>query len=121
MGAPSFPCPCCGYRVFRHGPGSDERCPVCGWVDDLSQLRYAELDHGPNQTSLRKAQHIFLRGESSADGAHEPTSIRRDGWLRDPRWRPIDPTRDSIERPTACQSYGEFWPRDLTWLYYWRR
>jgi hypothetical protein len=35
-----FPCPCCGYRVFQRPPGNHEKCPVCLWEDDLSQLRF---------------------------------------------------------------------------------
>lgn len=35
-----FPCPCCGYLVFDREPGFHQVCPICGWEDDLSQLRF---------------------------------------------------------------------------------
>ena len=38
-----YPCPCCGYLVFDEGPGSYAICPVCGWEDDLSQLRFTGM------------------------------------------------------------------------------
>ena len=34
------PCPSCGHLVFDEEPGSYSICPVCGWEDDLSQLRF---------------------------------------------------------------------------------
>ncbi|MEU0987837.1 CPCC family cysteine-rich protein [Streptomyces sp. NPDC005953] len=34
-----YPCPCCGRLVHQSPPGSFQICPVCGWEDDLVQLR----------------------------------------------------------------------------------
>ena len=38
-----YPCPCCGYLMFNEEPGSYDICEVCGWEDDLSQLRFATV------------------------------------------------------------------------------
>src|ERR1700676_3036143 len=46
------PCPCCGYRVLEE-PGAYEICPICGWEDDVSQLRFATMPGGANRPSLR--------------------------------------------------------------------
>jgi hypothetical protein len=29
--------------VFEEGPGSYDNCPVCGWQDDLVQVRFPEM------------------------------------------------------------------------------
>ncbi|MBO0846033.1 MAG: hypothetical protein J2P22_11530 [Nocardioides sp.] len=44
-----YPCPCCGYLVFDEEPGSYDICAVCGWEDDLSQLRFATWEEGPTR------------------------------------------------------------------------
>ena len=56
MATVQFPCPCCGYLVFSGTPGTDEICPICGWQDDVSQLRDPSSSGGANEPSLIEAQ-----------------------------------------------------------------
>lgn len=114
-----FPCPCCGYRVFQEGPGSYDICPICGWEDDLSQLRFPRTG-GANKVSLIDGQRNFATyGES--DPRHPPLG-RPPGAddTRDPGWRPLDETRDEIEDPVPGFDYGATFTQDRTELYYWR-
>lgn len=55
-----YPCQCCGYLVFDEEPGSHDICEVCGWEDDLSQLRFATMGGGANQADLIASQQQFL-------------------------------------------------------------
>jgi hypothetical protein len=55
-----FPCPCCGYLAFTAPPGSEEICCVCGWQDDISQLRFPFNGGGANESSLVAAQKTFF-------------------------------------------------------------
>jgi len=123
MNAPlsRYPCPCCGYRVFRMQPGGNERCPVCLWEDDLAQLRFPRLPGSANHVSLDEAQQNYadfgtaerrFRGEGRAPDDGEP---------RDADWRPLDPGRDNIEEPQRGVNYADSYPlADTTVLYYWR-
>ncbi len=116
-----YPCPCCGYLVFRMQPGGNERCPICLWEDDLAQLRFPRLPGSANHVSLEEAQHNFaacgaaerrLRGEGRA-----PLDMD----TREAGWRPLDPKRDNIEEPQRGIDYGDTYPlADTTVLYYWR-
>jgi hypothetical protein len=108
---PLYPCPCCGWLVFREPPGSYEICRVCGWEDDLAQLRFPTMSGGANSASLVAAQEA--RSDARAPGP--------DDLQRDPRWRPVDPTIDVIEDPPADSDLGASYVRDRTWYYYWRR
>lgn len=115
-----FPCPCCGYRVYRMQPGSHETCPICGWEDDLSQLRFINMPGSSNHVSLRKAQINFVAFGASEQrkllGVREVFDIDD----RDETWRPVDPVRDNIEEPRSGINYGSSYPLDGTVLYYWR-
>jgi len=55
----SFACPCCGYKTLSE-QGSYLICPVCYWEDDLFQSNHPDLS-GANKTSLRNAQHNFIK------------------------------------------------------------
>lgn len=98
-----FPCVCCGFRTLTEPPGSHEVCPVCGWEDDVHQLRWPYRAGRHNASSLIDAQ----RAATVTEADHE----------REPSWRPIDPARDRFE------SRGRLlapWPEDRTVLYWWR-
>src|SRR4051812_13425965 len=105
-----YPCPCCGYLVFGEAPGSYDICPLCGWEDDLSQLRFPTMG-GANEP-LIDSQDAWV----DASG----TDLRGREYRRDPEWRPIDPARDGIERPTSGVDYGATYHADRTRYYYWR-
>ena len=116
-----FPCPCCGYPVFDYAPGFHQDCPICGWEDDLSQLRFPLMPGSSNTVSLHEAQRNFQNY-----GASERRNV---GQTRDPvggeevehGWRPLNPDRDNIEHPSRGNSYGDSYPwPDTTVLYYWR-
>ncbi|MEA3275496.1 MAG: CPCC family cysteine-rich protein [Pseudomonadota bacterium] len=116
-----FPCPCCGYLSFDFEPGHHQICPICGWEDDLSQLRFPLMPGSSNTVSLQEAQRNF-----SDYGASERRNLGR---TRNPLedeeidrgWRPLDPEVDNVERPSRGNDYGDSYPwRDTTVLYYWR-
>lgn len=117
----AYPCPCCGYVVFRYQPGSHEKCPVCLWEDDLAQLRFPRMPGSANSVSLEEAQQNFINFGAAA---RRLSSEARAPMAEDPReadWRPLDPTRDNIEEPMRGIPYGESYPfDDTTVLYYWR-
>lgn len=103
------PCPCCGYLVFDEEPGSYDICEVCGWEDDLSQLRFATTGGGANQSALAECQQQFI-------ATKRPEPDRR----RDPEWRPLDLAIDRIEVPERGRDYGMTYADDRTAYYYWR-
>lgn len=101
-----YPCPSCGFLVFDEEPGSYATCPVCGWEDDLSQLRFV------------------TRGGASAPLIDYQLSHRRSidavSFDRDLAWRLLDRTIDSIEEPVPGVDYGRTYADDRTVYYYWR-
>jgi len=115
-----FPCPCCGYLVFAQAPGNHETCPICGWEDDLSQLRFVEMPGSSNPTSLVDAQNNFISFGASSHRAEAAVREAFDDEPRDPAWRPVDPGIDNIEQPRRGMGYAESYPTDdTTVLYYW--
>jgi hypothetical protein len=103
--------PCCGYLVFDEPPGSYLICAVCGWEDDISQLRFPTM--GGAQSPLLDCQAaVAQRGVDTATRAQ---------FQRDPSWRPIDLSREEVEVPEPGVDYGMSYPDDPTDLYYWRR
>jgi hypothetical protein len=116
-----YPCPCCGYRVFAHQPGSNEKCPICLWEDDLAQLRFPYMPGSANHVSLEEGQLNFSR--CGAAERRNAGSVRAPiaGESRDSGWRPLDPKRDNIEEPQRGIPYADSYPlADTTVLYYWR-
>lgn len=114
-----YPCPCCGYLMFEDLPGSYEICAICFWEDDISQLRFPHTT-GANNASLLDAQKHY-----SVFGACEKRLvdfIRLASHLdvRESEWRPVDESRDNIEKPISTVNYGATYPEDRTQLYYWR-
>ena len=115
-----YPCPCCGYRVFRLPPGYHGVCPICAWEDDLAQLRFPLMPGGANRVSLVEAQKNY-----AACGAAERRNAGRTreplpGERRDEAWRPVNVEGDNIEEPERGGDYKTSYPRDPTVLYYWR-
>jgi predicted nucleic acid-binding Zn-ribbon protein len=116
-----YPCVCCGHLVHDQVPGSHKTCPICGWEDDLAQLRVPEMPGSSNTVSLAEAQ-----GNYRAYGASERRNRGRtreplDDDPRESAWRPVDVERDNIERPRRGIDYADSYPwPDTTVLYYWR-
>ena len=114
-----YPCPCCGYMVFEDCPGSYDICPICYWEDDLTQLRFQRTT-GANHVSLVEGQRNYDR-----DGVCElrflsNVRVATASDVRDPDWRQLDPSTDTIEEPIKGKEYGDSYPEDTTQLYYWR-
>lgn len=105
-----YPCPCCGYLVFDEEPGSYDICEVCGWEDDLSQLRFATTGGGPNHAALVACQQQFIAANQTVPDRH-----------RDPEWRPLDLDVDRVEVPEPGREYGMTYADDGMAYYYWRR
>jgi rubrerythrin len=105
-----YPCPSCGYLVFDEEPGSYSICPVCGWEDDLSQLRFVTM--GGANPPLTEYQKSHTRVTQPSGDI---------GFERDPAWRPLDMALDQIELPTSGVDYGRTYANDRTGYYYWRR
>jgi hypothetical protein len=116
---PRYPCPCCGYIVFHEPAGSYEICPICSWIDDLSQLRFVHT-MGANHVSLVEAQHNYLAIKASEERVKSLVRLARLNEQRDPGWRLIDPALDNIEEPISGQTYGATYPKKKDALYYWR-
>lgn len=116
-----FPCPCCGYRVFDFQPGHHQNCPICGWEDDLAQLRFPLIPGSSNPVSLYEAQLNFQAFGAARRGGAGLTRPPVEGEARETGWRPLDLERDNPEHPSRGQSYGDSYPwSDTTVLYYWR-
>ena len=116
-----FPCPCCGHRVHDHAPGFNQVCPICGWEDDLAQLRFPLMPGSSNTVSLLEAQENYRTYGASELRSRGTTRAPDGGEGQDPGWRPLEPTRDNCEQPARGTSYAESYPwPDTTVLYYWR-
>ena len=114
MTSVKYPCPCCGSLVFAESPGSYDICPVCGWEDDLSQLRFPTT--GGANPPLVECQRTFARSKSDSHTARTDEELVE----RDPSWRPFDLAGDKVEVPLPAVDYGTSYPNDPTTLYYWR-
>lgn len=116
-----FPCPCCGHLVFDFEPGFHQVCPICGWEDDLCQLRFPLMPGGGNVVSLFEAQQNFRRHGASERRNRGLTRDPVDGESLEPGWRLLDPDRDNPEKPSRGVVYRDSYPwPDTTVLYYWR-
>jgi hypothetical protein len=116
-----YPCPCCGYLVFREPTGSYAICPICFWEDDASALRFADEGGGVNEVSLRQAQANYAAAGVSDNRLAAHVRAPQPGEVRDPLWRPLDPERDEVETLVGGVDYGGTYPSNPTDLYYWRR
>jgi hypothetical protein len=116
-----FPCPCCGHRVHEREPGFNQVCPICGWEDDLAQLRFPLMPGSANTVSLLDAQQNFRDYGASQRSNLGNTRPPDGGEGRDPGWRPLGPQRDNCEEPVRGTAYADSYPwPDTTVLYYWR-
>lgn len=55
-----FPCPCCDFLTLDR-LDSSRTCPVCGWEDDLVQLKDPDRAGGANRPSLREARDSYTQ------------------------------------------------------------
>ena len=116
-----FPCPVCGHLVHEHEPGFHQTCPICGWEDDLAQLRFPLMPGSSNTVSLLEAQKNYRSYGASERRSVGSTRAPDGGEGRDPGWRPLDPERDNCEQPSRGTAYADSYPwPDTTVLYYWR-
>jgi hypothetical protein len=69
--------------VFSRAHGSEESCPVCGWIDDLFQLTHPEFILGANSgLSLREAQVAAML-------VWPVSAMAAGSFIRDNSWRPL--------------------------------
>jgi hypothetical protein len=116
-----FPCPCCGHVVFDFEPGFHQVCPICGWEDDLSQLRFPLMPGSSNVVSLYEAQRNFVSYGASERRNEGRTRAPVDGETVESGWRPLNLEQDNPEHPSRGNRYGDSYPwPDTTVLYYWR-
>ena len=110
-----FPCPSCGFLVFREGPGSYDICPICGWEDDDVQLRYPTMGGGANGPCLAESQRNALLRVPLGTSVHS-------SYCRDPEWRPLQASElaPDPDEPTDGLSYFHASGEELP-PYYWRR
>ena len=119
--ADKYPCPCCGFLVFRQQPGNHEKCPICLWEDDLAQLRFPRLPGSANHVSLLEAQRNYADFGAAERRYRNVDRERPDEERRDRGWRPLDPEHDNVEEPQGGIDYANSYPlNDTTVLYYWR-
>jgi len=115
----NYPCPCCGYLVFKEEPGSYDICPYCFWEDDLSQLRFVTT-YGANNVNLIEAQKNYKEfGVCEKKFINDVVKPNRNS-IKDPIWRQINLEIDHIEEPIPGKDYGNSYPNDRTVLYYWK-
>jgi hypothetical protein len=112
-----YPCPCCGYLVFREVAGSWSICPICQWEDDLTQLRWPSLEAGANNVTLVEAQQNYRQFKISELALGHRGRPPKEHEALDEGWRPIDLRIDNFEDPGAQDAP---WPEDRTVLYWWR-
>lgn len=117
-----FPCPCCGHLVHDREPGFHQTCPICGWEDDLAQLRFPLMPGAGNTVSLEEAQRNYQSYGASERRNVGSTRAPLDEEQVEEGWRPLDPQVDNVERPSRGVRYADSYPwPDTTVLYYWRR
>jgi len=114
----SYPGPCCGDLVFSDRPGSEKRCPICGWIDDVMQLRFPAFAAQPNHVSLVNAQRNYAAIGAKDAAALPEVRFADERDARDGEWRAIDSDVDDLPSvPTDFEALTV--PADPTALYYW--
>ncbi len=105
-----FSCPCCGFFIFDEPAESYELCGLCGWEDDLVQLKHPQLAVGANGESLAAAQRASIM--------KYPVAMQSfDGHTRDPQWRPL--TAEETQSRELHRPVGS--PVLDASVYYWRK
>ncbi len=115
----NYTCPVCGHLTFKEPPGSYDICTVCGWEDDLSQLRFPE-SLGANDTSLIEAQKIVKNRGYFKRSIGKLFTGNKEKPEKDPSWRPLL-DGEEYEHQKSGVDYGDTYPKDLTELYYWKK
>jgi hypothetical protein len=114
-----FPCPCCGYRIFRGAPGSFEICGICNWEDDPVQLLDPAYAGGANRMCLMEAQENFAKfgacDLSSCGGSRKPGPNE----CRAVDWRTAR-SDDLLHARTPASLSGDEAEHFSNW-YYWKR
>lgn len=93
-------------------------CPICGWEDDISQLRFATMPGGANRPSLWDAQRNFASIGSRDDRAAAHVRPPGPDDERDPLWRMLE--SDDVEIAPPGVDQGGSYPATTAELYYWR-
>lgn len=116
-----FPCPVCGHLVHKRMPGNHKLCPICGWEDDLVQLRFPLMECSANAVSLQRAQNNYAQIGVAEKRKLGSTRAPNELDTKDEGWRPLDAKIDNIEEPHRGEDYSLTYPwEDTTVLYYWR-
>jgi hypothetical protein len=107
--------------VFTMDPGSGQVCPICGWEDNLAQLRFPLMPNVANWVSLKDAQDNYQTCGAAEKRNAGLTRMPFESEGRDEHWRPLDVARDNVEEPRRGVNYADSYPvQDATVLYYWR-
>jgi hypothetical protein len=117
-----FPCPCCGYVVFKEPPGSFDICPICYWEDDIVQLAFPDLEGGANACSLMDGQRTFARVGACEERCVDVVRSPRANEIRSVGWRPLEPQRDRYLHwsvPEDHVRWKEIKSSTDVCLYYW--
>ncbi len=57
----SYLCPVCGKYTFKKA-GDFDICDVCGWQDDIIQLKHPDEEDCANHMSLNQALQAYAEG-----------------------------------------------------------
>jgi len=108
--------------VFDHEPGFHKVCPICGWEDNLAQLRFPLMPGMCNSVTLFQAQKNYQDFGAAERKNQGLTRHPVEGEELEAGWRPLDLARDNVEEPQRGIKYENSYPeQDTTVLYYWRR
>lgn len=108
-----YTCVCCGHKVFDH-LFDFEICPVCGWEDDPTQIRFP-IEKGANKVCLIEAQFNFAKTGLLYEGFLNFADGKK--YETDPDWRPFD-KKDKVEaKQDGVREIN--YPIDMTKMYYW--
>jgi len=107
--------------VFGELSGSDDICPICFREDDIVQLAFPDLAGGANGCSLIEGQRNFTAFGASEARVRPHVRALRGSDVRNPQWRPLDPTWDRYlkwDRSEDHQTWQAVKDTKLC-LYYW--